>query len=237
MSRSKDAWLTWPRGGLGCADVRLPPDEERTLWRPGESTDPGDEIIVVIDTETTGLERDTRIVEIGAARVRLPSCDVLEIRSERVNPQCPIPQIATRIHGITDAMVRDKPTLHVVLPKFVEFIGKAPVLAHNSHFDRRVIATEAARIGLPSLGLEFYDSIAIAKAVIPKKTLRSFSLPELIKHFGIDLRAICAKHNLKGPTAHRALPDVLALTAVLRSLLAAAGGKTFRELAGSPDSV
>ena len=54
-----------------------------------------------------------------------------------VDPQCEISAEVTQIHGITNKMVRGKPTICEVLPRFVEFLGgpDSVLLAHNAAFD------------------------------------------------------------------------------------------------------
>ena len=41
--------------------------------------------------------------------------------SEFINPEVPIPYSITKLTSITDAMVRNAPTVDVILPKFLEF--------------------------------------------------------------------------------------------------------------------
>ena len=62
--------------------------------------------LVVLDTETTGLdpERD-RIIDIGAVRLG-PELEVRDRFVTLVDPGVPIPLFITRLVGITDADVR-----------------------------------------------------------------------------------------------------------------------------------
>ncbi|MFJ2900325.1 exonuclease domain-containing protein [Streptomyces sp. NPDC087218] len=59
----------------------------------------------ILDTETTGLDYDSRIVEIA---VTTAAGTVL--LDTLVNPGAPIPAEAAAIHGITDVMVADAPS-------------------------------------------------------------------------------------------------------------------------------
>ena len=52
-----------------------------------------------------------------------------------VKPNQKISQKITDITGITNEMVKDKPPIEEVLPKFIEFIGGLPLVAHNIEFD------------------------------------------------------------------------------------------------------
>ena len=88
--------------------------------------------IVVFDLETTGVQitRD-RIVEISILKVH-PDGEQ-ETKTRRINPEMPIPQEATAVHGITDADVADCPTFAQVarslfdVPMLVEEFLRAGV--------------------------------------------------------------------------------------------------------------
>jgi len=105
---------------------------------------------LALDTETTGLFPIMhRLVEIGAVRFRLDGRELANFQS-LINPQTPIPQNVQQIHGITDAMVRGKPTFEHVLPRFIEFLSESDtiILAHNALFDRGFLAMALTRLGI-----------------------------------------------------------------------------------------
>ena len=66
-----------------------------------------------LDLETTGLSSLSRIVEVGAVRFRLG--EEGEQLQTLVDPGCAIPGSASRVHGITDEMVRGAPPARQVL--------------------------------------------------------------------------------------------------------------------------
>src|SRR3990172_4043123 len=77
---------------------------------------------VAFDLETTGLYPvSCRIVEFGAVRFKLAKGELHHFE-QLVDPECPIPGDATRIHGITDAMVHGMPTVATTLPIFLVFL-------------------------------------------------------------------------------------------------------------------
>ena len=87
----------------------------------------------VIDTETTGLHcGQNQIVELTAIRFR--DWKPVEIFTTLVNPGKPIPEDATRIHGITDEMVEDAPKIAEVIKDFDSFLGSDNLLGHNTSF-------------------------------------------------------------------------------------------------------
>lgn len=97
------------------------------------------EPLVIFDTETTGLDGHAEIVEIacidGDGEVLLTSL---------VRPAHPIPRDATNVHGITDADVRDAPTIVDMMPRLQEIWRQANqgnrVFAYNLDYDARLLA-------------------------------------------------------------------------------------------------
>ena len=93
---------------------------------------------IAFDIETTGfLPKVDQIVEIAA--VKFKGGEALESFSSLVNPKIAIPAGAAQIHGITDQMVANQPTIESVLEGFANFCGNDPLVAHNAPFDTEFI--------------------------------------------------------------------------------------------------
>ena len=96
--------------------------------------------VMVIDTETTGTNKDTdAVIEIGAVVVEVDSQTgqlgrVIDVFSGLEDPGFPIPPESTAIHGITDDMVKGKRFDEVHLNRLLENVHL--IVAHNSGFDR-----------------------------------------------------------------------------------------------------
>jgi DNA polymerase III epsilon subunit-like protein len=90
-----------------------------------------DGIITAIDVETTGLNPETdKIVEIGTAVMKQGRITLRH--GKIVNPGIPIPEEATKIHGIKDEDVKDAPLLEEISQKFIDHVQKADALvAYN----------------------------------------------------------------------------------------------------------
>lgn len=166
--------LGWadPTGAVDSASVALPKLSARVQ----------DVTFVVFDTETTGLspEQD-RIVEIGAVRFR--NGVVVEERGWLINPGMPIPKRATRVHGITTAMVKNKPSFAEVYPEFQAFVGDAVLVAHNARFDIAMVRAEAERAGLPTPANVVIDSLKLFRRWYPEA--ETHKLAALAAYVGI----------------------------------------------------
>ena len=89
---------------------------------------------VALDIETTGLTLVVdRIIEIGA--VKFQNGAVIGIFQELIDPEMPISPGAFAVNGITDDMVKGRPTIDKVLPRFIDFLGQDIPIAHNAPFD------------------------------------------------------------------------------------------------------
>jgi DNA polymerase III subunit epsilon len=107
--------------------------------------------IVAFDVETTGLypHRGHRVIEIGA--VRVVNGELTEEFHSLIDCGGSISMSAQRIHGITPAMLRGQPQPAAVFAAFRDFIGQAPLAAHNAPFDLSFLRNEFARLGWPML--------------------------------------------------------------------------------------
>ena len=168
--------------------------------------------VICFDIETTGLEytRGDRCIEIGAVEM-IDGTITDNTFHEYINPDGKIiPPDSYMVHKISNAFLEDKPKMALVAPKFLEFIGNSPIVAHNgSDFDFPFMNYELAQLGLPQIPREQQlDSIIIARNRVfgPK----SYSLDALAKWYGISLTARA--------DAHGALIDAEILAKVYKEL-------------------
>lgn len=143
---------------------------------------------IVFDTETTGLSaRDgDRIIELGAVEIEnlLPTGREFH---RLIYPERKVSEDTIRITGITDDMLQGKPIFGdpSVYQEFLDFIGDAPLVAHNAEFDRGFFNEEMRRIGQPEFPKDrFVDTLVIAKRKFPGA---SATLDALCKRFDISL--------------------------------------------------
>jgi DNA polymerase-3 subunit epsilon len=96
--------------------------------------------VVVIDTETTGLHAYAGDEIIAIAMIELRGVEPTGEQYDRlINPQCPISEASSEIHGLDDADVADAPTLAQCLPEILTFLGGAIVVGHHVDFDMRFL--------------------------------------------------------------------------------------------------
>jgi DNA polymerase-3 subunit epsilon len=91
-------------------------------------------LFTAFDIETTGLDpKLDRIVEFGA--IKFDRRGIMARYSTLVNPEIPMPAEASRVNGISDAMLSGKPVIEETLPHFLKFIQNTVIVAHNAPFD------------------------------------------------------------------------------------------------------
>lgn len=141
---------------------------------------------IALDTETTGLrhEEGHRVVEMGCIELinHVPTGRTLH---HYYDPERPMDPDATRVSGITDEMLVGKPKFAELAESFLDFIGDAPIVAHNAAFDMGFVNAELKRAGLaPLLPERAIDTVMIARRKFPGAPA---SLDALCKRFNIDL--------------------------------------------------
>ena len=164
---------------------------------------------IVMDTETTGLDpaNGDRLIELGCIEIvnRIPTGREFH---RYLNPERDIHRDAVAVHGLTAEFLKDKPLFKDVADEFLEFIGDAPLVAHNATFDVGFLNAELERASRPPLRLDrVVDTLVLARRRHPAGPN---SLDALCKRYGID--------NSKR-TKHGALMNSLLLASVYVELL------------------
>ncbi len=167
---------------------------------------------VYLDTETNGLERDAEIVEIA-----IIDHDGQVLLQSLVRPTQPIPPDASRIHGITDEMVRLAPLWPVIYSQVKSLLDGQLVAIYNVEFDLRMMQQSNARHR--RMVRDYFQTIDVMKLYADfradwdprRRSNRFYSLDAAGKACRIPL-----------PNAHRAVADTLLTRAVLQYIANAA---------------
>ena len=162
--------------------------------------------ICFFDLETTGTNPGKdKIVEIAVLKI-----DINNQKKEmvwRVNPECPIPEEASSVHGITDEMVKDQPIFKQISKEIYNLIEGCDLGGYNiDKFDLPLLVEEFIRSGIDVSSFVKVKTVDV-QTIFFKKEPRDLSSA---------LKFYCNKDH---GNAHTALDDTLATYEVLLSQL------------------
>ena len=159
---------------------------------------------VVFDLETTGFSnKNDKITEIGAVKVK--NFEIVDRFNELINPEKDISYKVQELTGITNDLIKDKPTIEEILPRFMEFIGDSVLVAHNAEFDIGFINQKCKEMNIEFKN-KSVDTLMLARILLPH--LKRFKLNNLTKELGVPL------HN-----HHRAVDDAAATAQIFIKFL------------------
>jgi len=168
-----------------------------------------------IDFESAG-EKPNEVglpVQIGIARMEglTPLADSFfrsYLRSERPGAWAP-----SRIHGITDADLREAPDLLSLWPQIKGLMGGRHVVAHGSGTEKRFLRA------FPMHGFgPWVDTLTLSRKILPGR--KSYALSDLAAELALEEEA---RLLIPGFRWHEALSDALASLLLLRKLIELAG--------------
>ena len=148
---------------------------------------------IIFDTETTGLSPlgGDRMVEIGCVEMvnRVPTGRTFHAY---FNPGRPMPSEAEAVHGLSEAFLSDKPLFPDLCGELLDFIGDAPLVAHNAPFDFGFLNNELALCRQsPICTTRMICTLVLARQRMPGA---KHSLDALCTRYGVD-RSIRIKHG------------------------------------------
>ena len=124
------------------------------------------ETIAVIDFETTGMAPETgaRATEIGVVLIR-DGC-VIDRYASLMNTGAWVSPFIEELTGISNEMLEDAPSAERVMREVADFVGDAPLAAHNAAFDRKFWDAELARVDRVRIG-EFACTLLLSRRLYP----------------------------------------------------------------------
>ncbi len=175
---------------------------------------------VVVDVEATGAKMPpNRIIELGAYRIR--GKQIVDNFLTLVNPEISIPRFVASLTGINNEMVRQAPLFADVVPRWLNFVGDAVLIAHNAPFDTNFINHEISRV---------YPGQRMVNPHLCTVTLSRRAIPGLTNY---RLETVAENFSISIPERHRAGSDALATAEIFLHLLERLAASGVKDLAGA----
>jgi len=115
---------------------------------------------IILDTETTGTSEEDRVIQLGY--MVLGSKDI-EVHNEFYSSQIPIKYGAMEVHGITQEMIQDKPTINdgTSFKRLKELnTNDNYMIIHNAPFDLGMLAKDGFNVKMKVI-----DTLRVAKHI------------------------------------------------------------------------
>jgi len=175
--------------------------------------------IVVIDTETTGLDvANDRVVQIALVPVHEGMVAETETWESMVDPGRPIPPANSAIHGLTDEKVAGAPNFAAVSLNLHERMQNAVIVGHNIEFDIAMLRREYALTDVDFDPPRTLDTARLARLVLP--AMPNYGLDTIATRFGITITE-----------RHAALSDAIATASIYLALIPMLREQSIRTLA------
>lgn len=160
-------------------------------------------ILVMLDTETTGLNHKIDDICQFAAIVTYEGCEDAQIQviSTLCKPSIPIPKEVEALHGISNDMVKNSPTSSEVIKEFAEEIytlakrETVVVGGHNVVFDQRFL-------------MKHSESLYRADTICTMRIARRYFEGAQNHKLGYLYRDFAKLHSPRTTKEHDALSDV-----------------------------
>ena len=165
------------------------------------------ERLIVLDTETTGLDVDDghKIIEIGCVEI-IDRNITANFFHEYINPKRLIEEKAFEVHGISNESLEGKPMFSEIINKFMDYISNSTLVIHNAPFDIGFLRAEISFSG------ENPDSISVERNILDTLKIARKSFPG--KRNSLD--ALCSRYSVDNTdrNLHGALLDAKLLANV-----------------------
>jgi DNA polymerase III epsilon subunit family exonuclease len=150
---------------------------------------------VIVDIETTGLEpADNEITEVAA--LKLKDGEIVDVFGSLIRVNRKLPAEIVKLTGITDELLAEEgKNRNQTLRALYDFIGKTPLIAHNTEFDVPFINHHLKKDWGITLQAPQVCTLKISRKLLPGLT--SHRLGEIAKYFKVPVAQ-----------AHRAAGDV-----------------------------
>ncbi len=160
-------------------------------------------MIVTLDLETSGLDASKdSIIEIALLRMDRDTFEVVDEFNSFVKFEGELSEIISRITHIEPEDLRDAPSFSSLREEIIEFIWDAPILWHNTQFDRKFLIQN---------GIPIDDNLVLDTFFLANFLLRDFK--------SLNLWYICSNLWIQIESEHRAIYDTRATAMLFRELI------------------
>jgi DNA polymerase III subunit epsilon len=192
------------------------------LFRGEDRWDPR---VVVVDTETSGLDpQSDELLAIGAVAVDEAGIRVGDSFEVLVRPEHALINASTVVHGIGGEMQRTAVSPRPALASFVSYVDAAPLVAFHAAFDKAVIERALSIAQIRAGARRWFDAAELAATLRPDEHRRGLrTLDDWLAHFRIETTS---RHTAAGDAAATA-----ELFLCLRALASKEGHRSHASLA------
>ncbi len=148
-----------------------------------------------IDLETTGFKphMGDKVISLGAVIIDNGEVNENNTFYQLINPNRNIPKIITKLTGINEQMIIDKPSLIEILPDFFSWVGDSILVGHIINFDISFLNSCLSNQCSEKIKYQNIDTREIIISLYPHFT--NCSLEEICDSIGISTNN---RHNALG---------------------------------------
>lgn len=155
---------------------------------------------VVLDTETTGFNKNDRVIEIAC--IVFSAGEVIDEYSTLINPNRDVGK--TQIHGIRPSMISSAPIFSEIANDILRILQNRILIAHNLAFDSRMLKQEFDKLGIDlNLGRGFCTMTEVSRIYSAQSS---------------SLEKACSIFDIAQDDAHHALGDARATLKLFEAL-------------------
>ncbi|MCX5778744.1 MAG: exonuclease domain-containing protein [Elusimicrobia bacterium] len=159
--------------------------------------------IAVLDIETTGLNANDKIIDIGI--VVYSKGKMIKQISQLVNPGFSISSKSTKVHSITNEMVKKMPDINKIQPEIKKLLKDVDyILIHHGGYS------------IPFLQRELGIRIFSKKEIVDLLKVSMFIEKSSVKH---DLDSFCKRYRVKWLKNHRVINEAKAIYQCFEKML------------------
>lgn len=138
---------------------------------------------VVLDFETTGLKYDEHKI-IQYAVIEYKKGNIINETMQYINPGVEISKRITKLTGITNEMVKDKPFIEEELERINDLIRGKTIVAHNASFDMKFLLYQFNKNNIKYDKFRVIDTLKFARNYIHETP--NHKLKTLKDYFNLD---------------------------------------------------